>query len=333
VILQLTATDVAARRTTTVIRTHRSIGTLGRAREFLRGLGALVVFCARPGPRVVHVHMTVRGSMYRKSVCVAVARALRAPVLLHVHGGALELARFHARLDPLSRHAFAAAMRLANRVVTVSEAGAAVLEERYRAPRVDVVPNPAPRVVPAAGAVAHTCDVLFLGGFANPVKGGAELVRALPRLLHRHPAARVGLAGPGAPPAELERLCATEPGVRWLGWLDADAKTAAVGAARIVVLPSLSEGLPVVLLEAMACGRAIVATRVGGIPEVLEDGRTGVLVAAGDPDALADALADLLDRPEFATALGRTAAERAAEYDPERVGAMVDDLYRALVPA
>jgi glycosyltransferase involved in cell wall biosynthesis len=332
VILELTATDVAGRHPTTVIRTHRYVGATGRLVEFLRGLAALAVFCLRPGPRVVHVHMTVRGSMYRKSVCVALARALRTPVLLHVHGGALELARFHARLHPLSRRAVAAAMRLATRVVTVSEAGAAVLEERYRAPRVDVVPNPAPRLAPAAGAVADACDVLFLGGFFNPIKGGAELVRALPALLRRRPAARVSLAGPGAPPPELERLCAAEPGLRWLGWLDADAKAAAVAATRIVVLPSLSEGLPVVLLEAMACGRAIVATQVGGIPEVLEDGRTGVLVAAGDPEALADALADLLDRPEFAAALGRAAAERAAEFDPERVGALMDDLYRVMVP-
>ena len=84
-------------------------------------------------------------------------------------------------------------------------------------------------------------------------------------------------------------------------------------AADAVALPSLFEGLPLVLLEAMAAARPVVATAVGGIPDLVEDGRTGRLVAPGDPAALAAALAGVAADPEAARRLGAAARERVVE--------------------
>jgi glycosyltransferase involved in cell wall biosynthesis len=98
------------------------------------------------------------------------------------------------------------------------------------------------------------------------------------------------------------------------------------------VLPSVSEGLPVVLLEALALGRAVVATRVGGIPEAIRDGVEGALVEAGDAAALAHAIAALAEDPERRARLGRAALQRAAELGRDEAAyGPLDALYRGLV--
>lgn len=98
------------------------------------------------------------------------------------------------------------------------------------------------------------------------------------------------------------------------------------------VLPSLDEGLGRSLVEAMAAGKPVVASRVGGIPEAVEDGKTGILVPPGDARALANALAAVLDNPERALEMGRRGRERAETlFDEERMVDSICSLYRELL--
>jgi glycosyltransferase involved in cell wall biosynthesis len=320
--------SLARRHALVVIPTHRPGGAAARAAVFAGGLRRLAAFCRGPRPRLAHVHMTVRGSMHRKAVSVALARSLGCPVLLHVHSGPGDLAAFHARLGPLRRAVFRGALRRADRVLAVSAASARELRERYGAHEVEVLPNPFPAAPPGARpadpAAPGAAHVLYLGGFANPVKGGSVLLEALPALLRAWPDAPVTLAGPGEPPPALAAL---DGRVRWRGWLDEAAKAQALDDADVFVLPSTSEGLPVALLEAMAHGKAAVATAVGGVPDVLADGREGVVVPPGDPGALADALVRVVGDPGAARDAGRAARERAAGAGPEQAAARLDALY------
>ena len=99
--------------------------------------------------------------------------------------------------------------------------------------------------------------------------------------------------------------------------------------AAIVVVPSLGEGFGMVALEAMERGRAVVASAVGGLPEIVADGTTGVLVPPADPRALAAALASLLADPDRGAAMGRAGRRRALEaFSQERCTARIDELYR-----
>ncbi|HVW81462.1 MAG TPA: glycosyltransferase [Mycobacteriales bacterium] len=106
--------------------------------------------------------------------------------------------------------------------------------------------------------------------------------------------------------------------------------------ATVVVTPSRTgatgdaESLLLVNLEAGATGRPVVSTHHGGIPEYVEDGRTGLLVPEADPEALAAALIRLLRDPELAASLGRAAVEHVAQWDQRRCSARVDDLYEEL---
>jgi len=313
----------------TQIPTHRWGSAALRLRVFALAVVRLVVFCLRPGPRVVHIHVTVRGSLARKALLVLVARLLRRPVLLHVHAGGPEVLEAAESLPAPARRLLGAAFRRAGRVVSVSTAGAAAFDRVFGTRGSAALPNPAPAPDPPASGDAEAeragGPVVYLGGFADPVKGGAVLVEALPALRALAPDAEVLLAGPGEPPAR-----AVGDGVRWGGFLGPAAKADALARAAAFVLPSTSGGLPMALLEAMASGAPVVATRVGGVPDVLADGREGVLVEPGDPDALARAVAALLSDRDRARRLADAARARCAELSPERIAARVDALYQEL---
>jgi glycosyltransferase involved in cell wall biosynthesis len=102
--------------------------------------------------------------------------------------------------------------------------------------------------------------------------------------------------------------------------------------ADIFVTPSVSEGLGVAVLEAMAMGRPVVATATGGLPEAVLDGETGLLVPPGEPAALAEALVSLLRDPTRARRMGEAGRERAlAHFDSRRIVPRILALYEALV--
>jgi glycosyltransferase involved in cell wall biosynthesis len=103
---------------------------------------------------------------------------------------------------------------------------------------------------------------------------------------------------------------------------------ALLSSSDVFVLPSRSEASPNGVLEAMASGLPIVASRVGGIPELIDTGVEGVLVEPNDPAVLADAVIDLMDRPEWARVLGRAARERAEDgHGFDRMVARFERLY------
>jgi len=313
-----------------MVATHEGSGAARRLGVFARALARLSWWSLRGRGRIVHIHATVRGSMYRKALCVLLAKALRRRVVLHVHSGPGDIAATRERLGPLSVMLFRAMFRLADVVLAVSEASAAALEAGYGVEGVTVVPNAAPQPAePLPRRPGESADVLFLGGFANPVKGGEELLAALalPRLREL----RVVLAGPGELPEQGRRLQEDGRAIEWRGWLEDEEKERLLRAAGIFVLPSTSEGLPMALLEAMAYELAIVATEVGGVPDVLSDGEDAIVVPPGDPAALADGLARLAADESLRGRLAAAAAERARRLGAEQVADRLDRIYRELL--
>jgi glycosyltransferase involved in cell wall biosynthesis len=162
-------------------------------------------------------------------------------------------------------------------------------------------------------------DAPLIGAVGNikPVKGYDVLLRALPRVLESHREARLVIAGGvwgqeryAARLAELAASLGLRERVQFLG-LRQDVPDL-LRAMDLYVLPSRSEGTSIALLEAMAAGKPIVATRVGGTPRVVEDGVTARLVPPDDPEALASTVSGLLADPEAARRLG-SAARRAVE--------------------
>jgi len=131
-------------------------------------------------------------------------------------------------------------------------------------------------------------------------KGQLLLVGAAHRVATERPDFELILAGDGELRGQIETMIAhhkVEANIRIMGWIGSEQIRNEILAARALVLPSFAEGLPVVLMEAMALGRPVISTYVGGIPELVRPGENGWLVPAGDIDALTDALRICLDAP------------------------------------
>jgi glycosyltransferase involved in cell wall biosynthesis len=144
-------------------------------------------------------------------------------------------------------------------------------------------------------------------------------------------ALRAVLCGPGELPERGRELLAERPGVEWRGWQGEAEKEELLREKAIFVLPSTSEGLPMAVLEAMAWGRAIVATAVGGVPDVLADGVEGLLVPPGDSTALATALTELAADEELRARLGAAARDRARRLNAEEVTGRLEAIYAELL--
>lgn len=306
-------------------------GALDGAMLFARALASLVRWCAVRRKGIVHVHAAVRGSWYRKAVCVSLAKLLRRPVVLQIRSGPGDIVEFDARLGPVRRAMFRLLFALPNEVVSVSQAGADEIERRYGRERIVVVSNPAPPVSAAAPpSTAERPTLLYVGGFADPAKGGEVMIEALPAILDAHPGTQVVLAGPGEPPPAAARVIDDRDHVSWLGWLDDAAKAKEFARADVFVLPSLSEGMPNAMLEAMANRRAVVATRVGGVPDVITDGEDGLMVPAGQAAPLARAAGTLLSDPDLRSRLAEAAGLRAERLTRDEVWGRLDSIYKAI---
>ncbi len=174
--------------------------------------------------------------------------------------------------------------------------------------------------------------VFGLGARLEEQKGIAFLLRAMPAILERHPDCALAIAGSGSLESELKliaRKLGVADNVRFLGAYPQLLRFYPL--LDFLVLPSLWEGLPLCILEAMSLGLPIVATRVGGVGDALEDGRSARLVPAGDPAALARAVNGFLEDPEGARALGRAGREAFdARHDASVMVRAYLDLYRGL---
>jgi glycosyltransferase involved in cell wall biosynthesis len=145
------------------------------------------------------------------------------------------------------------------------------------------------------------------------------------------PGARLEIVGDGPERAALERQAAdvAPTQVRFIGHVDRDSVARTMTAARAVVLPSRSyENQPMVLLEAMALGLPVIGSDLGGIPELVDAGRTGLLATVDDPAALAVAMKELMTDPTGARAMGDAGRERVvAVHAPHTHLAQLHDIY------
>ena len=186
----------------------------------------------------------------------------------------------------------------------------------------------------AAGAGPGDFLIAAVGSL-TPQKGFAHLLDAVASLMSRGVPARLAIAGEGPLRAELEayaRGAGCADGVRFLGAIP--GVRSLLAAADIFAGSSLREGLPLGVLEAMSCGRPVVTTDVGGNGEAVEDGITGRLVPAGDPEALAGALEDLFNDTAKRVAMGAAGRARAVErFSARRMVERTEELYRRLALA
>lgn len=163
-------------------------------------------------------------------------------------------------------------------------------------------------------------------GRLSEQKGFSLLIEAVSLSVATHPDLHLTLVGDGPMRPQIEALIAANglsPHITLAGWQDEAGVNRALAAAQALILPSFAEGLPMVVMEAMAAGRPVIATAIAGVPELVVAGETGWTLPAGDALALAQAIADLARTPpEVLAAMGKSARARAFErHDIEKEAA------------
>ncbi|HEX4494182.1 MAG TPA: glycosyltransferase family 4 protein [Thermoanaerobaculia bacterium] len=217
-------------------------------------------------------------------------------------------------------------VRAADLVLAPSAATAAELRRDYRAGTVEVIPNVTGGLsLPPADRRADEAGYLLFVGRLRIRKGVEVLLKALRELRETAPGATLKIAGDGEHRGALKRK-AIELGlgaaVSFLGTCDAARVRGLLAGAAALVVPSIYEGMPLVVLEAMEGGVPVVASAVSGIPEVVVGGETGWLVPPEDPAALARALAEVLADPPAAQRRGEAGRRRIDErYRPSLAAA------------
>jgi glycosyltransferase involved in cell wall biosynthesis len=173
--------------------------------------------------------------------------------------------------------------------------------------------------------------VIGFVGWLLPIKGPNYLLKAMDDVWHGHPEASLVLVGKGDLDVDLRaeaRKKNANGKVKFLGWREDIDEI--MPLFDMLVLPSLNEGMGRVLVEAMAAGKPVVASRVGGIPDLVRDGETGYLVPPADEKALADGIKMLLDDPERAKQMGQQGKEYCHQFSLEAMIEKLDNLYSDL---
>jgi len=316
------------------VATHRDGTALAKAGGALAGLWHTVAACAARHPAIVHVHAASHASFLRKSLILLVARLAGRKTIFHLHGGGFRTFATEEAGTPLRRW-IRHTLEASSLVITLSDGWAQFVRTFAPRARVAVVPNavPLPALAPAEAAVPGR--ILFLGRLER-AKGVFDLLEAGARIVRTASGpSPLRLVFGGEGDVQALRRRAAELGIaeriELLGWVGPDRRDAELAKASVFCLPSHAEGLPMSMLEAMAARKAVVATRVGGIPEAVRDGVDGLLVPPRDEKALAAALARLLqDAALRETLAGHARVTIEQHYSTEVVCGQLSAIYREL---
>jgi glycosyltransferase involved in cell wall biosynthesis len=272
----------------------------------LRAIPKIAMAIRRSGCDIVHAHLG-----YSATLAPPAAMITGRPTLCSFHTMPETL---HGREVVKDWLAVSVASRSAG-LIFVSAASMRAFANRYPVnPRTwSVVPNgidveefsPAPATFPAELGVPEGAPVATLVGVMRPPKGHVVAIAAWPSVLRRVPEAHLLFVGGGPEEEALRqqaRLLGVADRVVFAGFRSDVPRL--LRASALAVLPTETEALPTSLIEAHACGKAVVATDVGGVPEVVADGESGLLVPSGDPGRFAEAVVELLLDPDRRASMG-----------------------------
>lgn len=337
---QLSVTDTSKRQLRWAVETP-SWRTPG---YFFRDLVRLVRDLIRIRPRAVIVHASSGRSFLRDWVFMITARIFRAKVICHYHGSLHT--NFPSCETSRGRLIGRALMRAAHRVIVLGPTYQREMAAAWRREDIEWVANVADTDLfsvaerePSPWLTADQLGVLFVGRLSEP-KGIWDLLDAMPLVISRVPRVRFMLVGVAEDLAKEVKLRDEvkkrnlSQNVVFLGSLEGNEKARAYVSASLIVVPSWTEGFPLVIPEAMAAGLPIIATAVGAIPDFVADGQDGFLVPPRNPTVLAERiiqLAEDADRRSKISARVKTRSEKefAMDIGFGRVARIVGDV---LVP-
>ena len=270
-----------------------------------------------PNADVIHVNVASDNSFRRKSIFVHKAHKANKKIIIHQHGG--DFKNFFANEnDDAGRDAILNTICMAEKLIVLSDGWKeyfeSILKEKTEKPQIVVLNNSIriPSDTEASGRAYGSHNLLFLGRICRD-KGIEELLNSFERLSNEFTDMHLYLGGIYEDEGFKKKIEAHREQITFLGWIDGDKKTEYLKKCDILVLPSYYEGFPVCVVEGMAYGCSVVATRVGAIPEIIEDGIDGILIQPRDEGSLTEGLRELLGDDLFMERIGNAARAKVTK--------------------
>lgn len=301
---------------------------------------SLLKLMVQEKPDAVHTHSSKAGLLGRWAAWLA-----RVPVILHTPHGHVFYGHF---LDSVSK-LFLLIEKFTDGItdctialtdgerkdyIKLSVSRDAKLTTIHSGVNIETFMNPVIDLKEKRKALNIEPDARVIGtvGWLLPIKGPVYLLKAMPQVWQKDPDVKLVFVGKGELESELKAV-ADDMGARdrvlFLGWRDDVHEVMSV--FDIFVLPSLNEGMGRVIVEAMAAGKPVVASKTGGIPDLVIDGETGILVEPGDSEGLAEAINHLLKSPDLGLAMGREGRKRCHLFSEKLMIEKIDKLYQRLL--
>lgn len=279
-----------------------------------------------PAAQIVHIHLSEPRSAIRKLLFFVSAKLFGKKTIVHFHSFSPETT-INSNKRWLYRYLFSKATK----VIVLSKKWKDAVYEAYRLNNVDVLYNP---------CITKKCEKLYskqkyilYAGALSARKGYADLIRAYAKVANRNSAWKVVFAGNGEieEGKALARELRIEQHCLFLGWVSGEEKDKAFKEASIFCLPSYAEGFPMAVLDAWAYALPVITTPVGGIPDIVVNGKNGLLFNPGDVDALAEKLDTLIKDAELREKLSEEARLLADTiFNINTIAQHLGDIYKSI---
>ena len=283
--------------------------------------------------QIVHIHSAKNGSVYRKLIIAFISKYFfNKKIVNHIHTGHFK--HFYDDSGWIGKKVVRFYLSLNDVTITVSDFWKSYFITSFQLSNVYKLNNMIDHA-PAVDPVIKGGPVIFLFlGFITKLKGIFDLVRVV-GLNKEYLIGKIKLEIAGHGNVEvLEDLVhqyQIEELVDYKGWVAGTEKERLLKNAGVYILPSYYEGLPISILEAMSFGKPVIATRVGGIPEVVESGVNGVLIDPGDMKEIFEALLYYINNPKSIHTHGYQSLEKIKDYYPAAITPKLESIYSSLL--
>lgn len=305
---------------------NKDVAALYKIKMLIAGLFRMIWLCCFSRIRIVHIHTASGFTFYRESLFVMLAYIFRKKTVLHIHSGSLEeFYQVHPRFISFIFHRV-------DRIVTIAKVWEAFLKKKGF-DNVITIGNPISLPANSSFHKSNGLKILFLGKLCDN-KGIYDILQ----MLHDYRVLlpdniRLIVGGNG----EVDKFLSVihelnlENIVDFKGWIVGEEKSRLLSEVDIYLQPSYNEALGIAILEAMSYRIPVIASHVGGIPEIVHNGKNGILIAPGNKKQLYQAIMQLADNPEERMRLGNNGYEVSKSYYPNHIEKQIEKLYISLL--
>ena len=278
---------------------------------------------------LVHIHFSSDSSFWRKSFFIKSAYRHGKKIVLHQHGGDFKT-YYGSEIGELGKRRVKKILGMGDVLLVLTPSWKEFFAQIVTETKIEVFPNGVRTDIKESSSTKDYSKALFLGRVCRD-KGIDELLLAMDEIHENNPDAKLYIGGIYEDQEYRQKVDSRREYVIFLGWITGEQKEKLLQECGILVLPSYYEGMPVSIIEGMLNCCVPVATKVGGIPEIIDDGVDGLLISPGDSKALTNAMLKVMNDKTYAKDLGNAGRKKVmSNYSIEKSVSRLDNIYSKL---